>query len=186
MDRFTIGDSFNKLEIQILDENRAPRVISGWSPRLFVEGNASSDRPGDTDSHVVAAVSFVKGVRAITRLTGSFSADNVKVGSLIIVDGLPEGAQVLTVAALSLGIDAAPTKDGTNLSARFWFGLPLAHTATDDMTGLCRIAIGQYLDPGALLSDVYRGAVRADITTPLSVGWSNASRGVIEFEGVRP
>jgi hypothetical protein len=186
MDRFTIGDSFNQLELQILDQNRQPRIITNWVTRLFIEGNSSGDRPGDSDTKTVVGCAFVAGVKQITRLTGSFVADGVKVGSLPIVDGIPEGAQVLTVAALTITIDVAPIKTATAQSVRFWFGLPLDHNSTDDLTGLCRVAVGQYLDPGNLLEDVYRGSVRADIPSPARVGWSNVNRGAIEFIAERP
>jgi hypothetical protein len=185
MERFTVGDSFTKLEVEIVDQNKAVRDITGWVLRLFVEGAGSDDRPADSATKTVTGCGLTKGVAKITRLTGSFSADGVAVGSVPVLAGVPEGTQVLTVSALEVTLDQPATADATGVTAVFWFGVLLAHSGGDDTAGLCRVAIGPYLNPGARLSDVYRGTVRADVPGG-TVAWGNTSRGVVEFEGVRP
>lgn len=188
LEEITVGDTMTDLEVEIYNVDGTVRNITGYNVRLFLEGSASADRPFSPGASnvVIGSLTTTAGSKTISRAAGSFVTDGVVAGMLIVAPGIvPEGAEVLTVAALSvtISIPASVNKSG-DATVRFWFGID--GTVTNGAAGLASfVGVGALLDPVDLLGDTYVGKVRLKDGSN-EVGWSNAARGVVKFRAVRP
>lgn len=119
-------------EWQVLDGNDQPVNIAGGSARW--QGQ-SADLPD-----VVVAGCSTNGTTTVSRATGDFTADGVRVGCKISGTNIPAGATVVTVGETTLTISAAASGTAGSLSMRFFHDIDYVGTIADAPNGVFRFA----------------------------------------------
>lgn len=191
MDEITIGDTMTPIVLTIADADGVTRDISGWTVRLFLEGQSSGDRPyaPAASNATASACSITSASDQLTRATGSFITDGFVAGMLLFGDatGIADGVEVESVddaTHITMTQPATATVSGT-LGVTGWNGISCS--ITSGSTGEATAAgVGALLNIGALASDVYVGKARCLDGTSGEVGWTNNARGYVTFKAVLP
>lgn len=187
-DEITVGDDMTDIVVVIEDSDGRARDITGWTVRLFVEGQTSGDKPYSPAGNwkEITNGSTTSGSTTLTRAAGNFTSDGWLAGMLLFGTGIPAGSRVVSVSTTTLVMSLAATATGgPSLTVNGWYGITGSITAAP--TGEATFAgIGSLINIGALASDIYVGKVRCLDGSSSEIGWSNSGQNYVSFKAVQP